>query len=382
MKIALFSVLLAGCTQFDAVEDACHPEGRVPGAEEGTLEASAIDAMNCYRRLSGLGRANVASTIQDALVGHASYVLQNPDAERVFGPDGPTAYLVQDATEPGFTGARAATRFDRAGYVFTDPDAVSVREVLYVAWRGAGLPLNDADGNLLSGGAAMDELLRRADFREVAMQRSWVDGGYTEIELDEDWWGRSGLCDVRADLCDNGPRVPPGFEGRAYYLAVVHTDPPAQRTLLPFSFPKLDQVAVPLFSPSFDLDDADPLTGVGASVQISYPISIFGNASDPETADLAAQNVYGMSFENARVADEDGVRYETRVVLPGDSASGRYPSGINLRRSAAVYIDRPFAPSTTYFFTGELTTNEAIYDVAFSFTTADGDEGLLPDGAF
>ncbi|MEM6930456.1 MAG: hypothetical protein AAF602_26200 [Myxococcota bacterium] len=379
MIVGLAVTATPACTQFDNVEDACHPSGTVPGADAGSVEEDAVAAMNCYRRVSGLARARVTPTIQQAIEAHASYILQNPDAERIYGEDGPAAYLTQRMGEPGFTGASVIERFDRAGYAFTDPSGVSTREFLYVA-RAGDAPLSDDGGALLSGAAAMDALMRQADWREVAMQRSWLDGGYTEIDLDATWWNLSGICSVDPSVCGGGPNVPTDFAGRMYYIAVVHRDPPLERSFQPFSFPERDQLEVPLFSASFDSDDLDPLSGIGENVQISYPISIFGYAGDPDTADLQAQNIYGLEVDDAIIRDSNGTTYPTRAVLPGSSALGVFPSGVNLRRSAAVYIDRPFAPSTTYTFTGEVTTNEAVYDVEFSFTTAASDPGALQPG--
>ncbi|MEN0066649.1 MAG: hypothetical protein AAGA48_31235 [Myxococcota bacterium] len=364
----------AGCTEYFSVEEACHPNGRVPGANVlDNTEEDALDTMNCYRRLSGLSRASATRTVQEALEGHKDYILQNPDATRLIGPTGPVQYLSQRQGDIGFTGVTIFDRLTEAGYTFTDPSAVSTREYLFVVQ--AGYPtMTDANGQTLMGGPAMDGLMREHEWRELALQRSWLDGGYVEIPLDETWWNTSGICKLAPDFCNNGTSVPVGFTGRMYYIAVIHTDPPLQRSFSPFTFPKVEQTGVPLFSMSNDQNNLDA-NGVPAQVQISYPISIFGNAADPTTALLADQNVYGLEVR-AAISDNRGSNFVAQVVLPGADPTGVFPEGYNLRRSAAVYINQPFLPLTEYTVTADVVTNEAEYDLRFQFTTAAEDPGV------
>jgi len=366
------AALLAGCETFDSVDEAC-PDGDSPGAAAlGPVELDAIRALNCYRRLSGLGRAPISAAVQEAVEGHADYILANPDAERLYGDGGPTAYLGQDDEEESFTGATLARRLDAAGYFFAQPEAVTAREFLFVAVSGY-VPLTAEDDTMVSGGPAMDALMREHEWRELALQRSWRDGGYTEIELTADWFDAAGVCGFRPELCGGGDSVPATLTGRMYYIVVVHDDPPIQGSFSPFSFPKAGQLEVPRYSMS--LGEVDPETGAQQQVQISYPISVFGNASDPATATPDAPNVYGLRVD-AEITDAAGTTFETRVVHPGEEASGVFPDGLGLRRSVAIYIDRPFEPLTRYTLTADVETNEAIYELEMDFVTRSDDPGL------
>lgn len=364
----------SGCTEYFEVDEACHPEGRVPGAGAlNNAEEDALDAMNCYRRLLSLGRASVDGSVQEAMTDHGSYIRQNPDALRLLGPGGPAAFLTQSPDDVGFTGVSIFERLELAGYTIFDPSNTRVSEFLLLATND--FPGLSSGGVMFSGAQAMDALLREADWRENALQRSWIAGGYVEIPLDPGWWAQSGVCEVEPAICGGGTTVPAGFSGTLYYLTVLHTDPPTQRSFRPFSYPKFDQTEVPLFSWFLDENNVDVLTGGPQLVQLSYPISIFGNAADPMSANLGTQNVYGLQIE-AGVTDNRGIVHSPVVVLPGADPQDGFPDGYNLRRSAAIYLPEPFAPGVTYRVVARVRTSEAEYESRFEFTAAAQDAGL------
>ncbi len=359
----------AGCAEYFNVEEACQPKGTYPGqAYMGAIEDSAFNRMNCYRRLSGLLKANINPQVQDAAVGQIAYIQANPDFNRITGSRGSTAYLAQLFDEPEFTGANAIERLDRAGYVLADPLGTSFTEYLAFTWAA-----DPAD--LPTGADAMDNLFRNHEWRQWALQPSWIDGGYTEAELNRDWMINAEYCKFIGDGCDEEGNPPPNLSGRVFYMLVIHNAPHIEKADQPFVFPKREQVQVPLYSWSENIAAIDVI-GEPVPVQISYPITIFGGVIDPAQAKLGDQNIYGLEII-ASIVEVGAGPVETEIVLPGSAPDRVFPDGYDLRQVASVFAREPFKPGTQYQLYADVTTFEATFAVDIDFTTAVEDPGLV-----
>ena len=236
----------AGCAEYFTVEEACHPKGKVAGGQHlGAVEFQAMERMNCHRRLAGLTRASANSAVQAAAKGQISYIQANPDLDRVFGLTGPAQFLAQNFQDPGFTGANIFERLDAEQYSFVDPGGVSVDEYIQVTFGFQdGVPV---------GGEAVDELLRDAMWRQAILQPSWIDGAYTEAELNAEWLNAGDACKF-GDVFDCiEDEVPPTMVARVHYLIAIHYAPHLEHTDKPVVYPKQDQLNVPVYSWSNDL---------------------------------------------------------------------------------------------------------------------------------
>ncbi len=379
---------LSGCQEFFSVEDVCaeEDEDSLPGGKhlEDDAEKEAMVRLTCYRRTAGLTRARINRLVQEAADGHKNYLEANPNiAPLTFG--NAAQYLTQSVNSEAdsFTGADIFERFDTANYTFYQSAEVVVEEFVYIA--GAG-----SEDELLSGALAVDDLMELWPWREHGLQRSWIDGGYFELVVGPEWLTDAGACtneafeslvSVPEFSCSGGEAS--GLYIKFYYLVVVHNRPPVERMAKPLVFPKHEQTDVPLYTNAFD-------PSAGRVVQISWPITIFGNALNPDNYFPNDVNVFGLRvsaqlFEGA-IADSDnpgasGTPIPTEVLLPGHVKEDVYPDGFLSRKSAAVFTDAPFKPSTTYTLLSDVETREGTYQVDIEFTTADTDIGLITSPA-
>ena len=368
------ALLLAttGCLEdFFNVDEACHPEGRIPGVrwiEGDNPTVEGMNRINCHRRLSGLGLASINRQVQEVVDQQVNFVTGTPDVELLFGDRREIDWFNQ-------TG-RILSRLDNAGYVFFDASAVQVWESLY--WQYVR---TDNPGH--TGADAVDELVRDFEIRENILRRSWLDGGYREITLGADWLNNGGACEAAFAgqfQCVNGS-VPDDAQIRLHYLVAIARAPGLERTTRPFTYPRNEMLNVPLFSLSRNIDElaiANSPLGVPPPVRLGFPITIYGNTQSSDTIRINDQNWYGLRVD-ARLDRVDGAgltEIPTETVFPGDSANDQLPSAFFIRESVALFPLEPLEPNTTYQFRSDVDTYSGFYNVDITFTTALEDPGV------
>ena len=365
---------MAGCQDFSNVEEACHPENKVQG-DKWLSESSAggvpmFARMNCYRRVIGLSRGSGNRFAQAAVDNHAEYRMnpQYADANVLFGANAATEFFREDPNNAiGYTGVSVQQRLDAADYVLFDPANQLVDEFASfdITWPALNY-------EMITGSQVADAFMRDWEFREIMLTRSWVDGAYTEFELGEEWLNNSGICDFGIIPCTDG-RVVEGARIRVFYGLVVQTTPPSERATKPILYPENGQTGVRLFAPSIDVDSFSL-----KPVNISYPISIFGNVVSPQNFRVTDANWYNIRVIGAELTPEGGEPLPMQARLPGQDRVGIYPSGIFARESAALYLTEPepLLPSTRYNLAASVETYEGTYNIDIDFTTAAEDQGV------
>lgn len=366
--LAPLALTSTGCAEYFTVEEACHPKGKVIGSKSlDPNELSAMDRMNCHRRLAGLLRGSISPQAQDAAEGHLQYILSNPDLDRVLGADGTLDYLSQSFDEEDYSGSNIFERLDKASYTFLDAQGSSVDEYLIFDWSLDGTPPP-------TGAEVIEEMMRNHNLRQALLQPSWIDGAYAEIELDSSWFGRGEACKFGIFQCVLGGTPSPDLVGRAYYLMIVHNNPHIEHADRPVVYPKYDQGQVPLWSPSQDISNIE-LTGVPTPIKVSYPLTILAGVIDDSNAQINDQNIFGLSVD-AVIVDQDNNALETKVVLPGSEADRVWLGGRLLRTAASVFTRKPLEPNSRYTLLADVTTTEATFQLDVPFTTAAADPGL------
>ncbi len=377
MKIPRSLLLLAplvaspGCAEYCPVDEACHPKGSVIGGKSlDPNELSAMNQMNCYRRLAGILRSSVSPQTQDAAEGHLQYILSNPDLDRVLGADGTLEYLSQSFDEKDYSGSNVFERLDKAGYTFLDPQGSSVDEYLIFDWSLAGTPPP-------AGAEAIEAMMRDHNLRQAILQPSWIDGAYAEIELSSSWFGKGEACKFGVFQCVLGGTPSPELVGRAYYLMIIHNNPHIEHVDRPLVYPKYDQLDVPLWSASQDISNID-LTGIPTPIKVSYPLTILAGVLDESNARLSDQNMFGLSVD-AVIVDGNDNALETKVVLPGSEPDRVWLGGRLLRTAASVFTRKPLEPNSDYTLVADVSTTEATFQIDVPFHTAANDPGLDDD---
>lgn len=352
--------LLGGCAEYFSVDEACQDE--VPGSKE--LTPGEIDAalrLNCHRRLAGVVRAIPNSLVQKEARNVLNYVLLNPTGQYLIGEARESAYLRQLSNKPGYTGASLYDRLTDetlgVGYVFYDEITAGTREYIDVQWS--------YDGPMPTGADAIDWLMKDPQFRQTALQPSWIDGAFAEIELPPEWFLEAGFPE------DNLP-----VSGRAYYMVGIFTEPHIEHADSPIVYPKADQTDVPLWAFTHSALVDDPYH----FAQTGYPITFTMGAIDPANFFEIEFNQYRGEVNYASLLDPDGRPVELRTLMPGDEINGTLPDGTWMRTTITVYPVQPLLPSTKYTFSAEVSSPEGNWDYSFGFTTVseDKDPGADP----
>lgn len=352
---------LGGCKEYFSVDEACND--KVPGDNDLTpAERSAMVRLNCHRRLAGLSAASGNGQVQEQARQALNYVLLNPAGQNLVGHARETTYLKQLSNKPGFTGSTVYDRLtdpvNGVGYTYYDEINSGTREFVDVQWTFGPDPMP-------SGPDAVDWLMKDPEFRQLAMQGSWIDGAFAEIDLSPEWF-------VQAGFPDNA--LP--SSGKAYYGVVIYTEPHFEHVDEPVIYPKEEQTDVPLWSytrvPSADL--ANQFTQVG------FPLTFHLGAIDAKDFYKVEFNQYRGSVDSAALIGPDGRPVDLEIVYPGDESNGTLPDGTWLRTTLAVYPVEPLAPSSEYRFSGVVTTPEASHKYDFTFKTVaeDKDPGYDP----
>lgn len=365
--MALVALSAQGCKQYYTVDDACVESERVPaGSFLGPTERAAMLRINCYRRLTGLSMGSANELVQVAADGEVNYVAENPDLENFAGMLAEQEWLTQRADAPGFTGVSARERLTDlehgAGYSFYDEGTTDW-------WEYIRVELNTPEAPAPTGTAAIELLMRDPEFRQVALQPSWIEGAYAEIELTSQWFEDGGWAQKTTD--------PPPTGGRAYYLLVLYTAPHLEHTNKPVFLPKPDQTGVPLYALSQNMNGTPDVLGRYPTVQLSYPITFLVGALDPEHFDEVNENQYNAQVRTASIIGPDGP-LETEVLHPGDEPEDIWPSAYFQRSIVALYASEPFLPSTKYSVQAELSHPEGDFEIEYEFTTRSKDPGVDP----
>lgn len=360
------ALLLGGCLNFTDLEEACAKSGKVPGGTFlAAVETDAMLRLNCWRRLAGVTQASADPLVQEAADNEVAYIGQNPNNGNLSGKVAEHEWLIQVPEKPGYTGTNAYERLTDpqfgAGYVFYDVAGTGIWEfVKVIADYGDGVP---------TGAAAVDELMRDAEFRQAALQPSWVDGAYAEHDLSTQWFIDGGW-----DTYD--PLAPPPVGGKVYYLIALYSAPHIEHADKPVLLPVPDQVNVPLFTRSENQDVYNDQEKRFAEAQISFGITFGVGALDPQHYKPIDQNIYSASVSAASIVGPDGAM-ETRVVHPGDAPEGIWPAGYWQRTVLAIYTREPFVANTQYTIYADVTHPEGDYAVDYSFRTAKEDPGVV-----
>jgi hypothetical protein len=286
---------------------------------------------------------------------------QNPDVKELFSDAGALSWLAQRTGSAGFTGGNAQERLANAGYAFSNVATTGIWEFLVVQYGfdAAALP---------TGEAAIDELMRMADFRQIALQPSLMDAGYAEADLPENWWTEGGYADLAAE---EGAPVP---VGRAFYMVVLYEQPHFEHVDQPVVLPKQDQTGVPLYAWSANRNT--PVDGVYAPTQVSYPITFLMGSINPEDFQSSDANQYQAFITNASIVGPDNVPLLTQAVHPGDEPVDSWPSGRFLRTTLALYTRHPFLPDSNYTVYADIETPGQKFTIDYTFRTAPEDPGV------
>ncbi|MEQ1506739.1 MAG: hypothetical protein ABMB14_31215 [Myxococcota bacterium] len=374
---SLFGLL--GCEEYYTVDDAC-AENLVGGSTLGPVPYDALDRINCYRRLSGVTKGTANEQVQIAANREMNYIAANPNPGVLIGPIGAKELLDQANEESeAFTGSSIYDRLEQAGYSLYDIAGTGI-------WEYIAIVTADTPAELPSGKAAVDFLMRDAEFRQVVMQPSWIDGAYAEVELGQNWWIEpefEALVNTGTGTTTGTTfTLPPGPSlGRAYYFVVLYQAPHFEHVDRPVLVPKEDQTDVPLYSWSADQDVL--IGGLPAPVQISYPVTLTVGAVDPQNYREVDQNQYSAQIKKASLIeltsqnDPKGTALETEVVHPGDAAELTWPGGRFLRTTLAVYTNKPFKPDNWYRVFANMVTPEYEFEVDYTFKTRAEDPGLI-----
>ncbi len=317
MTLATALILLAGCQDFETLDDACHSV--VPG--EGSIDnASAVQLLNrtnCYRRFTGLPRGRVQKDVQAAVESHGDYVEKNsPTFDRI---------EFEQSAVPGYTGYDVMDRLDTAGYAFDDTSFdMGIWELSVLDNQES---LDDLD-------AFIDGLADLPFTRQIMLQPSWVASGVDVSTYDEEL----GL--------------------GLFNLVVVYEYPATQRAQNPVVYPTDSQVGVQTGVVISDV--LDPLCGQ----TVGYPITITVGSATAGRGGLTSPNPYALEVVNASVHGPDGP-IPVAVRAPGDTD---YDAG--LLYTAAVIPLQELEPDTEYTLEAKLEWVDGDKDVTVTYRTA------------
>jgi len=378
-----------GCKQYYDTDSACADTVSNSG-KLTALERDSLSRINCYRRMAGIARVGANPTVQLAADNEISYVEQNPDYDQLLGEYGPVYWLTQQSELPGYTGATVYDRLTNppdlggAGYQFYSLESESYWEYIFVE-------IAPTQEQLKSGVDAIDELMRFPEFRQVALQPSWVDGAFAEGDLTQKWFTNGGYFGSAGGATGTesgggtgtgtgaGTTVDPSLApyGKVYYMIVVYHAPHYEHAATPVLLPREDQTDVPLYGWS---QNRNVLQGDGtyAPTQLSYPISLLMGAIDPANYSAIDQNQYNAQITAASIVGPDGLPLETHVVHPGDDPIDSWPSGHLLRTTLAIFARHPFEPSSHYDVFADYTTPAGQYTLKYGFNTRNDDPGVDP----
>lgn len=369
--LALLALSLTGCPQYYAADDACVESGRVSGGSSlAPVPKAAFNRINCYRRLSGLTVAIANELVQVAAEGHVNYIAQNPNLDYIADSSkAENDYLTQFFDDPGFTGSNYYERLTNtetgAGYTFYDVGGTGV-------WEYVRIETDAADGTPApSGEAAIDFLMRDPEFRQLALQPSWIDGAYAEYALTPQWYEQGEWTAKTA-----GAPLPTG--GRAYYMIVLYTAPHIEHADKPVFLPRPDQTDVPLFGPSRNQNGMANDLGQPPVVHLSYPVTFLVGALDPSNYDPINQNQYNTEIAAASIVGPEGP-LEIEVLHPGDPPEDVWPAAYFQRTIFALYAREPFQPRTLYTVYADMSHPEGDFAIEYSFTTRAEDPGVDPN---
>jgi hypothetical protein len=359
------TVLVGGCAEYFSVDEAC-PDKLGSTKDLSPIEADAMLRLTCHRRLAGVARGVPNALMTVAARDQLNYVLLNGALEGLGGEAREHYFLKQIAGKPGYTGTSV---FDRltdpatgVGYVYYDQLGSNTREYIDIQWT-----FDEAAFPLPSGADAIDFLMKDPEFRQSALQPSWLDGAYSEIALTPDWF-------ANIEFEASYGRLP--VAGRAYYLVVVHNQPHIEHADSPVIYPKEGQVKVPLYGTTHTQHPDFP----GENAQTGFPITFGMGAIDAANFFPIEFNQYRGDIDSVSLLGPDGVPVEVRVLMPGDEVNGTLPDGTWMRTALTVYPTAPLLPSTTYRVAAEVSSPESNWTYDYEFTTvAEGeDPGVNP----
>lgn len=350
---------LGGCKEYFSVDEACNDKlsgdkDLFPGEREAMLR------LNCHRRLSQLAGATANTQVQQAARNALNYVLLNPTATFLNGSERERSWLRQLSNKQGFTGGGVRERLTDpvtgTGYAYFDELNTGTREFIDVQWTFGADPLP-------TGAAAIDHLIRDAEFRQFAMQGSWIDGAFAEVELTTEWFASAGMPE------------PLPTSGRAYYAVQMYTEPHREHVDRPIVYPKEGMKDVPTWSYTHVPSPTVP----NEYTQAGFPLTFTFGAADEANFEEIEFNQYHGEIQSIGVIGPDGRPVDLELVYPGDESNGGFPDGIWLRTTLAAYPKTPLVPGEKYRLAAVVTSPEGEWDYDYEFTTMADDPGANPE---
>lgn len=385
LLLCSLAALSTGCKEYFSVDEACHPEGNFRGRDLGSpAEASVVDRMNCYRRLTKLERYGVEKRLYESAAGHVNYMVQNPD---VYSTDGELAYLRQSTIRPGFTGTDVYERMDAADYQLYGVNGNYVIQVVGIIADSAGaanpgfIEENFATVGSADPGDLIDYIMRLHWLQESVLAPSVYDVAYVERPLDAAWWEAAAEAGNWASFFegDNDYSLP--VSGKAIYYVIVAEGLPYEHSTEPITYPKDGQTGSALTYPNPVYKEAingdlEEFT-FSAPVYISY-ISPSGGGTATTTGSsvvAASPNPFDMKIQNASITGPSGPLDVAIYNFTADDSTDEYigPPVGSLLLGAGVYATTPFQPNTPYTVYMDLTTTDGPQSYNWSFTTGAGD---------
>ncbi len=365
LVVPLLASGLTGCKEYFSVDEACS-DSIAGGKDLLPADSDGMIRVNCYRKLTGVAKLGANSLVNEAAGLTLDYVVANPSVDNFDADTRYDFWLVQDSTKAAFSAASVTERLTDpvygAGYEIFDTTTV-IREYLLVKW-------NEGELAAPSGAAAIDDLMRDQDFRQLALQPSVVDAAYREVELSGDWFEDAGWSDRFSTPAPAG--------GRAYYMMVLYTEPHVEHAGEPVVLPKADQTGVPLYSWTHrPVSDTNP-----TRTQLGYGVTFLVGALDPENFKQADANQFAAFLTDFTITGPEGA-LETEVVHPSGvdaTPDDIVPDAFGIRSVLAGYTREFLQPSTKYdvFAHVESPDNEQGWDFEYSFTTKADDPGMNP----
>lgn len=284
---------LAGCANFDSVDDACRDGVR--GERHGSdAAADVVGRISCYRRFVGLDRGDIDKRITAAVESHADYLGTN----QVLSTTGD--WWAESPGLPGFTGVGSFDRLEAAEYLVASVGSAFVWEVLLPAAGG--------------GTGVIDEVLIDPFARDALLAPAWEGGGYAEFG-------------------------DPVLGGDFAYMNIVLYYPSGSRATRPVVYPQDGQTDLPT---SWNVDPTDAAFA-GLPEVAGFPISFTMGSSRVVTGD----NPLEVAVLNSTITGPSG-EVPHVVLLPG-----LYTVGVNWSTAILAPL-APLEPNTDYTVEADL----------------------------
>jgi hypothetical protein len=358
-----------GCKEYYSVDEACHPKGTFRGDDLLTAgEVSAVDRWNCHRRLVGFERIGINDLTQEAGKGVGAYALENPDlyANYFRGLADSTTFIDQQPARPAFSGVNVWERLDQVDYRISEVTGTWAYELIGVF---------DEE---IAGEAIIDAWFSVHFAQEFGITPSVYDAAYHETELPAEWWqaafDESGL----VAGVGSAPPIPTG--GKLFYALVLSDAPPIEgASEEPISYPKVDQIDVPLSGPLARERLGAVSTGTAVEepeiFSLSYPVSVGYISALQGLGTSSATNPYGFEIINASI-QANNVALDVLWVSPEEATPANHNlevDGLLNKWMGSIYAKAPFEPNTVHTVFVDYTSVDGPASTSFSFTTGSAD---------